>query len=500
MKYSTRNSLLGLLAVSVFAIGATAGAPTGSAHPVAKKERLADQIGKGQISTRLEEVATGLTAPNWGTAAPGLPDHLFVTDQVGILWAIDLMTGEKTVFLDVSADIVPLGFAGEGTFDERGLLGVAFDPEFDTNGLFYTYTSEPVDGNAADFAVPAAGPVNHHAVIAEWQANDSTDPSQGVDLSSKRVLMRIGEPQFNHDGGALNFGPMDNMLYISLGDGGAGNDVAPGHTAVTGNGQDPSNVLGTILRIDPTGSNAPNGQYGIPAGNASTPGVTPGGAVGCTDDGICDEIYAYGFRNPYRFSIDTDGGLYVGDVGQNDIEEIDYVSGAGGNYGWNLKEGSFCFDTSGVAFENEISGFCDGVDVSGLIDPIAEYDNHLEGHSVIGGFVYRGTGIPDLDGRYVFGDFSKVFVFTFNDPEESAFNETVIKVTAAPGRLFYLTDTDDIVEFKGGSPTGTVLGMGQDASGELYVLGNATGLPSGVSGTVHRIVAGGRGGRGRGRP
>lgn len=489
--------LAGLMGVLLFAVGLS----TSSAHPLAGKMRLADKIEKGDVSIQLESVATGLAAPNWGTAVPGHPDILFVTDQVGILWAINLTTGEKTIFLDVSADIVPLGFAGEGTFDERGLLGVAFHPDYATNGLLYTYTSEPEGGVVPDFPVPEGAAADHHAVVAEWQvvnphlAPDFSNPNSLVDHSSKRELLRVGEPQFNHDGGAVNFGPIDELLYISFGDGGAANDEADGHTTGLGNGQDTSNVLGTILRIDPMGSNSVNGQYGIPADNpfVGVPGV--------------DEIYAYGFRNPYRFSIDTDGDLYVGDVGQNDIEEVDRVSGGGGNYGWNIKEGSFCFDLNekgeGFAFEpDETTGLCPApADDGSLIDPIAEYDNHLEGHSVIGGFVYRGTGIPALDGHYVFGDYAKVFVFTLNDPESSAFNQTVIKLSIAPGRLFYLTDTNDIVEFKGGSPTGAVLGIGQDASGELYVLGNNSGLPSGTSGWVEKIVPGrGRGRGGMGRP
>lgn len=483
-------------AVCLLSVGAFFGAPDIFAHPLAGKTRLADSIGRGDISIRLETVATGLTAPNWGTAVPGHPGHLFVTDQVGILWAIDLTNGEKTVFLDVSGEIVPLGFAGEGTFDERGLLGVAFHPDYATNGLVYTFTSEPATGGVADFPVPEGAPANNHGVVAEWMVSDpsrtpdSTDPESLVDPSSKRELLRVGEPQFNHAGGGLNFGPTDGMLYISFGDGGAANDQAPGHTTGLGNGQDTTNVLGTILRIDPGGNNSSNGRYGIPDGNpfVGLPGV--------------DEIYAYGFRNPFRFSIDANGDLYVGDVGQNDIEEVDLVTAAGTNYGWNIKEGSFCFEIDadgGFAFEpDEVTGLCpNAADDGSLIDPIAEYDNHLEGHSVIGGFLYRGSRIPGLSGHYVFGDFSKVFVFTFNDPEQSAFNQTVIHLTAAPGRLFYLSDTDDILEFRGNSPTGTVLGLGRDASGELYVLGNATGLPSGTSGTVHKIVAGG--GRGRGR-
>jgi len=452
--------------------------PFSAAFLIAHHQRGINQtFPKGDIAIQLETVATGMTAPNWGTAAPGLPNHLFVSDQVGIVWAVDLINGSKTIFLNVTQQIVPLGFAGEGTFDERGLLGIAFHPNYATNGLFYTYTSEPAEGNSADFPVPGGAPTNHHAVVAEWRVSrpdlipNAYMPDSLVNSASKRELLRIGQPQFNHNGGALNFSPTDQMLYISLGDGGAANDQGPGHTAGIGNGQDITNILGSILRINPTGTNSANGRYGIPADNPFV------GQVGV------DEIYAYGFRNPFRFSIDTNGDLYVGDVGQNDIEEIDLVSRAGGNYGWNVKEGSFCFTVGaegGFAFKPDTAtGRCpDARDNGRLIDPIAEYDTHLDGHSVMGGFVYRGTDIRPLIGRYVFGDFAKVFVFTFNDPEQSAFNDPTIKLSVTPGRLFYLDATNTIREFSGSGPTQTVLGMAKDANGELYVLGNSTGLPS----------------------
>jgi len=423
---------------------------------------IPEPIRKGDIPIRLETVATGLTAPNWGTIAPGHPDRLFVTDQDGILWAIQLGTGEKSVFLDVRNRLVRLGISGSGTFDERGLLGVAFHPNYVTNGLFYTYTSQPVDGPADFSTMPSGVPANHQSVITEWNVPDPTDPDSVADPNSAQELLRIDQPQFNHDGGALNFGP-DNMLYISLGDGGGADDVdgqvfldtdMVGHGI--GNGQDPGNVLGTILRINPFGSNSTNGNYGIPSNN---PFIGRAGFV--------DEIFAYGFRNPFRFSFDTTNGrLYVGDVGQNKIEEVDLVT-SGGNYGWNLKEGTFCFDP-----DNGDPGFvfkCKP-EPPGLKGPIAQYD-HDEGTAVIGGFVYRGSGIPALQGRYIFGDLSK---------------------TGGSGRLFYLTNENKVVEFP--LPGSTALnlwlfGFGQDASGEVYVLGNTTGVPFKKTGVVLKIVS-----------
>jgi glucose/arabinose dehydrogenase len=418
-------------------------------------------IETGEVRIRLETVADGMTAPNWGTAVPGcesLRGRLVVTDQDGNLWAVNLATGEKGILLDVSDRLVALGAFGPGSFDERGLLGVAFHPDFAENGLLYTYTSEPVAGDADFSTLPEGEAANHQSVVSEWQLPDPCNPSSVVDPTSRREILRIDEPQFNHDGGALNFGP-DGKLYISLGDGGAADDQGTGHVE-GGNGQDPSNILGTILRLDPDGSSSANGQYGIPADNPF---------VG--DAGFLDEIFAYGFRNPFRFSFDSrTGEMYVADVGQNDIEEID-LGVPGGNFGWRIKEGSFCFDPSGGE-----AGFvfaCGPDDApEGLIDPIAEYD-HDEGIAVVGGFVYRGSQIAQLRGRYVFGDFFQPAI--------------------GSGRLLYLQKNHSILEFALTDREALglrVLGFGQDAGGELYLLGNATGVPFGDTGVVLRLASG----------
>jgi glucose/arabinose dehydrogenase len=423
------------------------------------EDPIPEPIVEGQIPIVLETVAEGMTAPNWGTAVPGcdgLKGRLVVTDQDGILWAVNLATGEKRVLLDVSDRLVSLGVAGPGSFDERGFLGVAFHPEFADNGLLYTYTSEPVDGPADFSTMPEGESPNHQSVVLEWQIPEPCNPDAVVDPGSMRELLRIDEPQFNHDAGALTFGP-DGMLYIALGDGGAADDQGVGHVP-GGNGQDPSNILGSIIRIDPQGSNAANGEYGIPADNPFV-----------DEPGFVEEIFAYGFRNPFRFSFDArTGEMLIADVGQNDIEEIN-VGVAGGNYGWRLKEGSFCFDPNGPdpGFVYE----CEPGEVPpDLIDPIAEYD-HDEGIAIVGGFVYRGGEIPPLRGRYVFGDF--------------------FHPASGGGRLFYLQKNNRILEFPlvGQDALGlSVLGFGQDASGELYVLANETGTPFGDTGVVLRIA------------
>jgi glucose/arabinose dehydrogenase len=415
----------------------------------------------------LTPIATGLTAPNKGVAAPGDHDHLYVVDQPGVAWRIDVNTGAKSVFLDIRARIVPLGAVGPGTFDERGFLGLAFHPDFASNGLFYTYTSEPVAG-APTFpsTLPAGTPADHQNVVAEWRVLG------GGSVGERRELLRIDWPQFNHNGGDMAFGP-DGKLYISTGEGGNADDQGPGH-GPNGNAQDLGVALGKILRIDVNGRNSTNGAYGVPGDN---PFVSRSGAL--------KEIFAYGFRNPFRMSFDHKrGDLYVGDVGQNDIEEVDRVT-AGGNFGWNVKEGTLFFDPRGVdedgaAQRDPVTG---RTVPAGLIDPIAQYDTHLEGHSVIVGFVYRGEDLSKIQGELVFGDFSRLFNFP-SGPHDY-------------GRLFHLNAESGSKQFRSiyefhitpsNAPNLAVLGFGQDAAGEIYLLGNKSGVPFGDGGVVLRLT------------
>ena len=427
---------------------------------------IPEPIGQTPFAVGLQTVASGLVSPIWGTWSPAFPARvLFVADQIGILYLIDTPTGFKKVFLDVTGLLVPL----DPNFDERGLLGFAFHPNYANNGLLYTYTSQPALPNPDFTTLSGLEVPDHQSFITEWQVPNPMNFQSVVDPASARVLLRIDEPQFNHDGGAMSFGP-DGMLYVSLGDGGGANDVGVGHTVPQGNGQDPGNVLGTVLRIDPLGTGSANGQYDVPPDNPFFNALTNGGQGGCDQDGFCDEIFAYGFRNPYRFSFDLRSGvLILADVGQNNIEEIDIVQ-PGRNYGWNLKEGTFCFDpATGGIFE------CMPGDVPpGLADPIAQYD-HDEGIAVVGGFIYRGRRIPALRGRYVFGDYTSSFA------------------NLADGRLFMLAPGGIIFELQitGLPDLGlAVLGFGQDKRGEVYVLANATGTPSGNTGVVIKIVPG----------
>lgn len=454
----------------------------------------------GGTKIALETVVSGLTAPVKGTVAPGLPDRLFVVDQTGQIWVVNLVSGTRSLLLDVNAHhpLVPLGVCGPNTFDERGLLGLAFHPDFQNNGLFYTYTSEPNAGPATfPTTLPLGTAPDHQNVLRKWHAVTPSNPENTV-IHSFGELVRIDWPQFNHNGGDLSFGP-DGMLYISTGDGGGADDrdgqlfitTAPGCPdapivghGLDGNGQKLTAPLGKFLRIDVDldGDNpvSANGAYEIPADN---PFVAAGG-------GVIEEIWAYGFRNPWRWSFDTASGtLYVSDVGQNDLEEVDVVM-KGGNYGWRHKEGTKSFNPNnndpGFACDPATGPFPCPTPPGGLIDPIAQYDTEVEGHAVIGGFIYRGSRIPQLKGRYVFGEFSVQFDPVFpGGPFVS-------------GRLFYLQQKKqpnerlmNIQEFKvaGLEELGlAVLGFGQDAEGEVYLMANVTGIPFGTGGVVLRIA------------
>jgi glucose/arabinose dehydrogenase len=452
---------------------------------------------------KLTLITDGLVEPLKAKVAPGEPGRFYVVNQSGQLTAVDIATGAQTPFLDLSSRLVTLGVQGPGTFDERGFLGLAFHPQYAQNGRFYTYTSEPT-GPAPTFptTLPPGTPANHQDVIAEWRAVSPGNPAAGAVFM--RELERIDHPQFNHNAGDITFGP-DGMLYIPDGDGGGADDqdgdqsINPppgvvGHQG-DGNAQKLNVVLGKIQRIDVDGHDSANGQYGIPADNPflHTPGARK-------------EIWAYGLRNPYRMSFDTaTGALIAGDVGQNDIEEVDVIV-KGGNYGWALKEGTKCFNPAGTD-QQPIEGFatdgpCPHPLPPGLIDPIAQYDTDTEGVSVIGGFVYHGRKFPQLEGRYVFGDFTRIFNFP-SGPDNY-------------GRLFYLQEKNlaeprlhTIKEFKGLPEEAARLGLtdparpaaqfpqsipvqgwAQDTEGEVYVMGNRTGRAVGHGGFILRLERG----------
>jgi glucose/arabinose dehydrogenase len=428
-------------------------------------------ISKSPTRVELQPVATGLAAPIRLVEPADGSGRLLILDQKGTIEILQNGQLLSPPMLDISARLVqPLGIIGThdaNDYDERGLLGIALHPDFAHSGqpgfhTLYTFTSEPVSGTA-DFTTPPlpAGVVHDHQdVIAEWSI-DSGNPNL-VDPTSRREVIRIDHPQFNHNSGEMVFGP-DGYLYIGLGDGGAANDVGDGHPAI-GNGQNINRILGSIIRIDPlnptltAGTSNPisaNGKYRVPADN---PFVAVAGL---------DEIFAYGVRNPYSFGFDSGGRLIVGDVGQNNLEEINSVT-RGGNYGWNLKEGTFRF----LSATGQVTDFLGGLP-AGLIDPVLQYD-HDEGLAVIGGYVYRGAALPALQRLYVFGDFTRSFL-------------------GPQGRLFVADlDLKTIEELTIGSTDRSlglfVKGMGRDNSGELYVLASSNLGPYGTGGVVLKIV------------
>ena len=262
------------------------------------------------LDAKLEEVASGLQHPLLLISPPG-DDRRFIIEQIGTIKILH-PDGSITPFLDIKGMIVPL----IPEFDERGLLGLAFHPDFKNNGLFYISYSVPLHGT------PNLGNLvffDHKNVIAERRVSKSD--ANKADAGYSRVISVIDWPQFNHNGQWIGFGP-DGMLYVSMGDGGFANDYGLGHNPATGNGQDLSSIFGKILRID---VNSAEG-YAVPSDNPF---------VG--NDDARDEIWAYGFRNPWRCSFDMGGSrdLICGDVGQNSYEEIDVVK-KGGNYGWRV--------------------------------------------------------------------------------------------------------------------------------------------------------------------
>jgi glucose/arabinose dehydrogenase/plastocyanin len=442
-----------LTAVATDNLGAssTSAVVTVTVRTVPIDNPIAERIPKGDITIELKTVADGMVSP-LGMAAPDDGSgRMFVYDQVGLVWVVTAAGRSPTPLLDLRTRLVNIS----GSYDERGLLGLAVHPNFAQNPVVYTYTSEPNAGTA-DFptSLLAGQTNNHQSVIAEWRM--SATVTNQVDPTTRREVLRIDQPQSNHNGGTMRFGP-DNLLYVSLGDGGQADDQGNGHSP-GGNGQDTTNILGSVIRINVDGSNSANGQYGVPTDNpfVGVPGV--------------DEIFAYGLRNPFSFSFDRGSGqLYLGDVGQNKIEEVDIIT-KGGNYGWHLKEGTFYFDPNGGG-AGYVTTTPLGPIPPDLIDPIAQYD-HDDGQAVIAGYVYRGTQLPGLVGRFVFGDWG-----IFGSPS---------------GRLYYLDTTSAVKELRIGRDDRSLgyylKGYGEDAAGELYVFASRPQGPSGNGGIMYKLV------------
>ncbi|HEV8604857.1 MAG TPA: PQQ-dependent sugar dehydrogenase [Tepidisphaeraceae bacterium] len=420
-------------------------------------------ITTGPLTTNLFRIANIPTAtqtePLDLVTIPGdTGNRLFVATHKGFIRLIKNNSLQATSFLDLTARGFPV--VGGGSNDERGLLGLVFHPNFYApegtpgRGLFYTYTSEAKVGNA-DFSHPEIGLTggDHQSVVREWTVN-LNNPDVADATVAPRVLMRIAEPQSNHNGGALRFGN-DGMLYISLGDGGGGDDhsgginsTTDGHTSPNGNGQDTTNVYGKILRINPTGNNSVNGKYGVPSDNPFFGSLTS-----------VNEIFAYGLRNPFRMNFDRPTGkLYVGDVGQGAREEVDIVT-SGQNYGWAYMEGTRINTIAGRTIP---PGFTS-------VAPIGEY-THADGHSITGGFVYHGS-VPEFQGKYIFGDYNG---------------------TGSAGRLFYMDQNGGtIFQFNTALSGGLLYALGEDADGELYAMMNTGAIDKLLATNAWNVDGGG---------
>ncbi len=465
------------------------GATTTSAPVHVIIARYLPPITNGIINILLQPIATNLAAPDYGISPPGDHTRLFVVEQNGLLRVILDGNLLRTPALNITNRVQPPLVASNPN-DERGFLGLAFHPGFNNPAspgyrTLYTYNSETNPAATAPTYVCPNGAVNNYKnVLNEWKISSTN--ANVVDPGSRREVISFGKNASNHNGGTCTFGP-DGYLYLALGDGGDANDAGASHIVPGGNAQNLSTPLGKMLRFDPlnptltTGSSDPistNGQYRIPTSNP----VQGAGQV--------PEIYAYGLRNPYRFAFDSvTGNLIEGDVGQNNVEEINHIV-MGGNFGWAIKEGDFLFNqTNGPAGVAGTIGTPPGNRSpglpSGLIDPITgtmgtlEYD-HNEGISITGGFVYRGSAIPELYGKYIFGDL--------------ALQASPVR---ANGRLFYadlatgLIKAFPLFQFGGSAilPNGlTVHGFGQDADGEIYALVTNTSA-NGNGGIAYKLAA-----------
>ena len=346
--------------------------------------------------------------------APGDSSYWYVVQQTGQVVRFVNSTGVNTLTSFIDIDDGRLSYGGE-----TGLLGMAFHPDFVTNGYVYlSYTS------------------NNAGLVSRVSRFSLDGSGQSLDPASERIILAVPQPFGNHNGGQVAFGP-DNYLYIGLGDGGSGGDPL-------GHGQNTSTLLGSMLRIDV--GDGSSGSYTIPPDN---PFVSNGGKP---------EIFAYGLRNPWRWSFDSvTGELWLGDVGQNSFEEIDIIS-IGGNFGWNIMEGAHCYNAASC-------------DQTGLTLPLTEYD-HSQGFAVTGGYVYRGSAVTFLQGHYLYGDYSTGRIWSLEETGQGQYTSTEL-----------LDTTLNIASFA------------EDHNGELYVVdlgGNIlkiTGDSAGQTGQIPDLLS-----------
>jgi len=398
-------------------------------------------------------IAKGFTSPVALVTPQDGSGRLFVVDQTGLIWIISEGKRIERPFLDLHAQIVELN----SFYDERGLLGLAFHPDFARNGRFYvSYSGLLQNGLSPD-------EWNHTTYISEFSV--STNDPNLADPDSEQILLAMDKPGYNYEAGHIAFGP-DGYLYIATGDSVRNPAEEAGKFA-----QDTFSLLGKILRIDVNGTGENGEAYAIPPDNPFAAG-----------GGGSPEVFAYGFRNPYRFSFDAAQGrsfdvsnsteewrLFVVDVGQAMMEEVNLVV-AGGNYGWPTREGITCFNAQSWSqpFEN--------CPTEKLIDPIIAYTHQNDLSAIIGGAIYRGEMLPSLHEGYVFGDWGRGngHLFVANSP---AFGKGLWEITEIQ------------VETPGQPGIGQLLAIGADENMELYLLTKGPGVgPVGDSGKLYKLI------------
>lgn len=384
-------------------------------------EQLNPGTDKIPAGLKLKEVVSGLQSPTAMADPDDGTGRLFIAEQSGLVKILRYGKLMPEPLLDLRSKLVKL----DDGYDERGLLGIALHPKFRTNHKFYVFYSAPTAESGS----------NCKSTIAEYTLNAGN--LNMAALSSARVLLEYTKPEMNHDGGQLAFGP-DGYLYIGVGDGGGAGD----EHGKTGNGQNLNTYLAKILRID-VNHPGTDRAYSIPADNPFI-----------RNKNARPEIYAYGLRNPWRFSFDTGTGrLFCGDVGQDKFEEVDLIT-RGGNYGWRKMEANHCYNPAVQCKE------------AGMVMPINEYE-HPMGISITGGYVYRGKEIPALSGKYIFADWSgPLFCLSENG---SHWTRTPLQVTDKPSKI-------------------RVLSLGQDHLGEVYFLTSTGASPFDKSGVLYKLA------------
>ena len=354
--------------------GGTGG--TGGGAPMSKYDCTPPE---GAVpALKLSQVATGLDRPMYVRAAPGDDERLFIVEQDGYIRILKDGVVQDPPFLDITDRVAQNN-------DERGFLGLAFHPDYQQNGRFFVFYTEEA-GSPGD------------QTIAEYTRSDNPDlavaQADGFGMEVQK-LITVPDSQGNHNGGMIDFSPIDGYLYIGLGDEGGAND----QHGQFGNGQNLSTMWGKILRIDVDTAMAPK-PYAIPPGNmTAVPANNP------TQGEVVPEIWSFGWRNPWRFAFDPcNGNMYIGDVGQGQLEEIDVEpAGNGGlNYGWRAYEGTNVFDGNLADLMQEV------------VAPVAEYSHAGGNCSVTGGFIHRSSAVPGLRGRYFYGDYCSGRVWSFS--------------------------------------------------------------------------------------